>query len=145
MACVAIAQPFMSTAPAKALPLFKKGCETGDGISCALLAGAFKDGLGVTANPRAALMLNQRSCKLDYFKGCYNLGLQLFNGEGVPADEAAGIAALEKACTGKAWRACGSLGDYYLTTGKKDKALPILKLGCDNADRLSCETLAKAT
>jgi len=142
--CARLALPLMKTEPAKGLPLLKKGCTTGDGISCGMLALAFKEGTGIAKNAKATLALNERSCELDYAKGCYNLGLQLFNGEGVPADEARGITALEKACNGKAWRACGSLGDHYLNTGKKDKALAILKLGCDNADPLSCETLAKA-
>ncbi|HEY5938005.1 MAG TPA: tetratricopeptide repeat protein [Kofleriaceae bacterium] len=140
--CARTGMGFMKTEVEKALGYFKKGCETGDGISCGMLGLAFKEGLGVAKNLAATLALNTQSCDLGYFKGCYNLGLMLYNGEGVPADEAKGLSVLEKACNGDAYRACGSLADLYLTTDKA-KARTLAKRGCDNNDPMSCEVLEK--
>ena len=140
--CARTGMGFMKTEVEKALGYFKKGCETGDGISCGMLGLAFKEGLGVAKNLAATIALNTQSCELGYFKGCYNLGLMLYNGEGVPADEAKGLSVLEKACNGDAFRACGSLADLYLTTDKA-KAKTLAKRGCDNSDPMSCEVLEK--
>lgn len=140
--CARAGMGFMKTEVEKALGYFKKGCETGDGISCGMLGLAFKEGLGVAKNLAVTVALNTQSCELGYFKGCYNLGLMLYNGEGVTADEAKGLTVLEKACNGDAYRACGSLADLYLTTDKA-KAKALAKRGCDNADPMSCEVLEK--
>ena len=137
-ACAVLGVELIKTDPAKALPLLKRGCETGDGISCGMLGLAFKEGLGITKNLAATVALNTKSCDLGYFKGCYNLGLMLYNGEGVAADEPTGLQVLEKACNGDAYRACGSLADLYATTDKP-KAQKLAKRGCDNNDPMSCE------
>ncbi len=141
-ACAREGMGLMKTEPEKAIGYFRKGCETGDGISCGMVALAFKEGLGVEKNLAATVALNTRSCELGYFKGCYNLGLMLYNGEGVTADEPKGLSVLEKACAGDAYRACGSLADLYLTTDKA-KATTLAKRGCDNNDAMSCEVLEK--
>ncbi|MEJ7597518.1 MAG: tetratricopeptide repeat protein [Kofleriaceae bacterium] len=141
-ACAMLGMELIKTAPDKALPLLKLGCETGDGISCGMLGLAFKEGLGIAKNLAATVALNDKSCELGYFKGCYNLGLMLYNGEGVDADEPAGLKVLEKACNGDAYRACGSLADLYATKDKP-KAQQLAKRGCDNHDPMSCEVAEK--
>jgi TPR repeat protein len=140
--CARVGMTFMKTEVEKALGYFRKGCETGDGISCGMLGLAYKEGLGIAKDLAATVALNAQSCELGYFKGCYNLGLMLYNGEGVPADEPKGLGVLEKACAGDAYRACGSLADLYLTTDKA-KARTLAKRGCDNNDAMSCEVLEK--
>jgi len=140
--CAREGMGLMKAEPEKALGYFRKGCETGDGISCGMVGLAFKEGLGVEKSLAAAVALNTQSCELGYFKGCYNLGLMLYNGDGVTADEPKGLSVLDKACAGDAYRACGSLADLYLTTDKA-KAKTLAKRGCDNNDAMSCEVLEK--
>jgi TPR repeat protein len=130
--------------PLHAMSLFKKGCDDGEPIGCAMLGTGFAKGAGVAKNPLAAAKLYDRSCTLGYVKGCYNLALMLANGDGIPTDMPRAIQLLDKACTGEAWKACGSLGDYYLNQGDKAKAMPLLERGCQNKDTTACEALAKA-
>ena len=141
--CAKLALGVMGGDPANAAALFIKGCDGDDGISCAMAGVAFKEGKGVALDVKKGVSLYEKSCTLGYAKGCYNFALALANGDGVPADEARAVPILEKACTGKAWKACGSVGDYLVNKGQSAKAKPLLELGCDNGDSLSCETLAK--
>jgi TPR repeat protein len=145
--CVELAAGAGEATPDRAA-YFKQGCATRDGESCARLAVTFDEGLGVPKDLKTAAWLYDRACGMDVLSSCQALGSLLLYGKGKPpdgidADTERGLAILDRACKAQHWPACTMQGDYYMSNGQRDTALPIYRVACDHKDKRACDALAK--
>ncbi len=89
-------------------------CDSGDQVSCAVLAAALVNGQGVPKDPARARPIAERACVDGKLRACNVLALLLEHGEGGPPDEARAVQLYERACSGDELRACANLASVRL-------------------------------
>jgi TPR repeat protein len=106
--------------PAKALALFRTGCETAptkDEWCCGMAGILYEEGTGVPSDPAEGARWLSKGCetadpKRADVQACERLGLLVAEGHGVPKDLVHARALFKKACDSKYQRACDDLATY---------------------------------
>jgi TPR repeat protein len=106
--------------PAKALALFRAGCETAltkDEWCCGMAGILYEEGTGVPSDPAEGARWLSKGCetadpKRADVQACERLGLLVAEGHGVPKDLVRARALFKKACDSKYQRACDDLATY---------------------------------
>jgi TPR repeat protein len=101
------------------LALFERGCARGQASDCMWLAAAAGDGVGRTADAKAALELDRRACSLGSAGGCYRLSAAYYTGEGVTQDDAQGDRVLDESCARGVAESCVYLASVREQDGDK--------------------------
>ena len=91
---------------AKAVALYTRACDLGDGLGCTSLASMHADGRGVQKDLARARSLNDASCKTGNLTGCTKLGLMLERGEGGDKDPDRAQKLFARGCEGGVRMAC---------------------------------------
>lgn len=122
--------------------LYRKGCDRGSAMACALLGYAYETGAGVRSDRERAAALYRKSCDRDYAAGCGLLGVLYADGRGVPKDLRKAATFFQKSCDGGVSRACERLGKAFAAGlgVEKDagRARGLLELACKGGDRDAC-------
>ena len=92
---------------ARALELYTRGCDGGDGHGCESLAFTLER----AGNEAEAFARYERACELKSARGCRALGMKYADGVGRPADRDKALVYLERGCTEKDTLSCGYVRD----------------------------------
>jgi TPR repeat protein/mono/diheme cytochrome c family protein len=91
-----------------------RDCDAGDFFRCAALGSAYRDGEGISADPRKAVTLLQRACQGGNAYGCADLGIMYRDSMGGLATDFRKSGELfGKACDAGFGQACIALGNFY--------------------------------
>jgi TPR repeat protein len=123
--------------PARAVAILKKGCEGGDGESCAGLAYCYARGEGVPQDMAKAGELAKTACAAGHRRSCSPANL-------TPEMAKEEVAAAEKGCDDGLAAACGEAGVILVHQSSYDGAAGLFKRGCEGGDPASCAQLATA-
>lgn len=127
------------------VPLVDRGCDGGDGDSCATLGLIYQQGLGVAKDVERGAFFLKRGCRAGSKFGCVSLGAAYENGVGVKKDAEHAAELFTMACEAKDSSACDHEAKlYFLGDGvTKDEAKGIELLGraCDLGNAGSCLVL----
>jgi TPR repeat protein len=131
--------------PARAIPLYEKGCDGGNWAGCFDLGLAFQRGLGVPQNIGMAKTSFKRACDGGNARGCTNLGFIYETGKGAIQDFTQAMAFYRRGCDAGNPLGCTDVGLIY-ANGKgvaTDLALSatFLKRGCEGGDPHGCSNL----
>jgi uncharacterized protein len=129
----------------KVVPLVQRGCEGGDGDSCATLGMLHQEGVGLVKDPERATYFFKRGCSASSKLGCVLLGEAYLDGRGVDKDPERAAELFTMACQAKDSAACDREAKlYFLGEGvKKDepKGIELLGRACDLGSAGSCLVL----
>jgi TPR repeat protein len=116
--------------PARAIELFTRACDAGDGGSCQELATRYRSGAGVTRDPVRAAALYQRVCDLDP-GSCTEFANLLMRGEGVERNPGRAVKLFEEPCRLRDSDACVQIGLAYRDGNgvPRDTAAALKQLG----------------
>ena len=89
--------------PARALELWRRACDGGDGASCQSLGRRLED----DGEMAKALALYELGCERGEPRSCRTIGSRYADGDGVAADRDRALADLARACKGGDRLACG--------------------------------------
>jgi hypothetical protein len=127
------------------VPLVDRGCDGGDGDSCATLGLIYQQGLGVAKDVERGAFFLKRGCRAGSKFGCVSLGAAYEAGLGVKKDAGRAAELFTMACEAKDSSACDHEAKlYFLGDGvTKDNAKGIELLGraCDLGNAGSCLVL----
>jgi TPR repeat protein len=122
---------------AKAAKLWREACEAGNATGCYELAIVYRDGEGVTADPKREAELLEQSCAGGEGRGCFNLAFKSDPDPKATASQAALDRArgyFERGCEAQFPGACFNVGEYYLSgrgvTKDVDRALGYMERAC---------------
>ena len=94
---------------AKAMPLYKRGCDGGDGAACMGLGKAYALGHGTARDAELALLAFKRACDRGSREGCAEYGARLVEDSRMPTDRERGVSLLHEACKRGILRSCDKL------------------------------------
>jgi TPR repeat protein len=100
--------------PKRGIQVLTDGCEAGDGWSCQLLGGAYRDARAVTRDSARAIEWFTRGCTLGLAASCTNVGTMYAHTDQADPDFVAAIPSFERGCVGEDPVACEMLGRVYL-------------------------------
>lgn len=133
---------------AKAVDLWRKGCDSGIELACSNLGMMHAQGRGnLPKDDNKAIALYRQACQRNNIHGCNNLGIMYQQGRGdLVKDEQTAFYLFTKACLGGSPNACTSLGFIYEFDRSwllKDevKAKELYIRACDGGDALGCNNL----
>jgi TPR repeat protein len=125
----------------RALALLEGVCGSEPSL-CSNLAVAYRDGLGMPAQPARATELFSRGCLGGDAGSCHDLALAYDNGVGVLRDVPRAAELQAESCRRGFMQACAVMGTRYLygTGVKVDEALAVRywKAACDGKSQLGC-------
>ncbi|MGX3012108.1 tetratricopeptide repeat protein [Helicobacter sp. 23-1044] len=82
----------------KALHYFKKACDFGNAVFCALAGNAYDFGKGTKIDYKLAKSYYEKSCEMQSGLGCFLLGGMYYDGNGVPQNLSTAKELFGKAC-----------------------------------------------
>ncbi|HKD06264.1 MAG TPA: caspase family protein [Bryobacteraceae bacterium] len=131
---------------ARAVALYKQGCDGDDANGCSFLGMMYENGNGVPQDHARAVALYKQACDGGSALGCSNLGLMYEHGKGVPQDHARAVALYKQACDGGNANGCSNLGVMYDNGNgglPKDQAhaVALYKQACDGGSANGCSNL----
>lgn len=138
--------------PLRAMGLYQRGCDGGDGAGCAALAAMYRTGRGVQPDAQRAFAYENAACERRHGASCLSLARAfergaagLVDSKRMADDMARTLPLYFKACdTGQA-QGCSELARLYLW-GVGTKADPVggavlAQRGCDKGDPAGCALL----
>lgn len=125
----------------KAVSLYTKACNIGDGNGCMKGGAHYVCGVGVAQNGALGASMLERACDLGETEACFAFAMISIEGRVVPRDTARAYRTLEGACNRGKPRACGALGGMLLTSApakEHARAADLLEKACAADDVESC-------
>lgn len=80
--------------------MFKQGCELRDAGACALVAGLYREGIGVAKDNKQRAAYLEKACLAGGALDCMNVGSLYERGDGVRRSQAKADAFFERGCRG---------------------------------------------
>jgi uncharacterized protein len=118
----------------------KADCEAGSITSCQTAGVHYKDGMGITSDPRQARVYFERSCSGGNFQGCNDLAYLLARGDGGPVDIVRAKSLLERACLANLQMACFNSA-FLLMPSDPVRAMTLYRQACESGWYGACYNL----
>jgi hypothetical protein len=138
-----VGDPKTVAAASKAVALFTKACDAGDGKSCMAVGQAYNYGFPNGTDYARAFTLYTKACVGGIADACDKLGTLYYDGHGVAINYTRAVALFEKACgVSSAW-GCADLGGSYRNgrgvSQDLDKAKQLSSKACSMGASIACD------
>ncbi len=117
-------------------------CDQDEPTSCAHLARALKQGLGIASDATAAAQTYEHACQLDHAGACSELGILAAQGHGMEKNDAKAVEMFERACQLGEANGCFNLGTMYYdgigVAKNSQRAFDLFQQACNAGKAAGC-------
>ncbi len=143
----------LDATPLRAMGLYQRGCDGGDGAGCAALSAMYRAGRGVQPDAQRAFAYENAACERRHGPSCLAMArafehgaASLVDSKRVAQDMERALPLYFKACDAGVAQGCSELARLYLW-GVGTKADPVggavlAQRGCDKGDPAGCALLS---